>query len=195
MIGSVCVFCGSSPGSRPIYVEAAQEVGRLLASRSWSLVYGGGRVGLMGRVAESTLAAGGKVYGVIPDFLNSKEIAHEGVTHLEVVDTMHRRKARMEELADAFLALPGGFGTYEELMEIITWGQLGLHRKPIGVLNLSGYYDPMLAQIDLGIREGFIKPEYRELIVSATTPAEVLDKLANQQVPQFKRWVDTPLKT
>ncbi|MGE0494381.1 MAG: TIGR00730 family Rossman fold protein [Vulcanimicrobiota bacterium] len=186
---SLCVFCGSSPGRHPLYAEAAAEFGAKLVAAGYQLVYGGGRVGLMGIVADSVLQAGGEVVGVIPHFLNSKEIGHSGVTRLEAVDTMHERKARMEKLSDAFVALPGGFGTYEEILEIITWGQLGLHRKPIGLFNLKGYYEPLLSQVERGIEEGFIKPSYRQLLVAADSADALLAALERYQPPKVKQWL------
>ena len=186
----VCVFCGSSMGARPTYREVAQHLGKLLVERGWPLVYGGGQVGLMGTVANAVLDGGGEVTGVIPHFLNTREVAHDGVTRLELVDTMHQRKARMEELSDAFVALPGGFGTYEELLEILTWAQLGLHRKPIGLLNMQGFYDPLLAQVENGIREGFIRPEFRSLMVSAKSPDALLQALESFEPAEFERFLD-----
>ena len=188
-IKALCVFCGSSPGRDPVYAAAAAEFGIKMVEAGYHLVYGGGRVGLMGVVADSVMRAGGEVVGVIPHFLNSKEIGHDGVTRLEAVDTMHERKARMEKLSDAFVALPGGFGTYEEILEIITWGQLGLHRKPIGLLNLKGYYQPLLAQVDRGVEEGFIKPSYRQLLVSADNPTALLEALASYEPPEVEQWL------
>ncbi len=186
----VCVFCGSSHGHHPKYGAAAVALGKGLVERGWSLVYGGGRVGLMGTVANAVLEEGGSVTGVIPHFLNTREVAHEEVTHLELVDSMHERKARMEELSDAIVALPGGFGTYEELLEIITWGQLGLHRKPVGVLNLDGFYDPFLSQVQNGIDEGFIRPEFRSIFISAPTPEALLDGLAEYKRGGFVSFLD-----
>lgn len=190
MIRSVCVFCGSSPGTSPRYLESAKACGKALAQRDWLLVYGGGRTGLMGAVADATLEAEGKVIGVIPDFLNSREIAHHGVTQLEVVQTMHQRKARMEELADAFIALPGGFGTFEELLEMITWAQLGLHRKPLGAFDIDGYYQPLKAQIDRAIDDGFITPNFQDLLILDDSIDGLLDKIGSSQPPQFERFLD-----
>ncbi|MDD3353743.1 TIGR00730 family Rossman fold protein [Zoogloea sp.] len=161
----VCVFCGSRPGVRPIYREAAEALGRLLAERGIELVYGGGNVGLMGAVADACLAAGGRVVGVIPRALMEWEVGHEGLTRLEVVDSMHTRKARMAELAEGFIALPGGLGTFEELFEILTWAQLGFHHKPVGLLNVEGYYQPLIQMMDRGVSDGFMKPENRGLLL------------------------------
>lgn len=177
-------------GVSPIYQEAAKQLGEAIVKQGWSLVYGGGQVGLMGVVANTVLELGGEVTGVIPKFLNTREVAHDGVTHLELVETMHERKAMMEERSDAFIALPGGFGTYEELMEIVTWGQLGLHKKPIGVLNLNGFYDPLLAQVEKGIEYGFIRPSFRSLLVSAKD-ADTMIKALQEFVPgDFETFLD-----
>lgn len=174
----VCVFCGSSGGARPNYRRAAERLGEELGRRTLSLVYGGGRVGLMGAVADAALSASAEVIGVIPRALALKEIAHEGLTVLHVVESMHARKAMMADLADAFLAMPGGFGTFEEFCEIVTWAQLGIHRKPIGLLNTAGYYDPLIAMFDRSREEGFVRPEHRSLILEADDPGELLDRLA-----------------
>jgi uncharacterized protein (TIGR00730 family) len=160
----ICVFCGSRPGVRPAYREAAEGLGKLFAERGIELVYGGGNVGLMGIIADACLAAGGKVVGVIPRALLEWEVGHEGLTRLEVVDSMHTRKARMAELADGFIALPGGLGTFEELFEILTWAQLGFHNKPVGLLNIEGYYLPLIQMLDRGVSEGFMKGENRGLL-------------------------------
>lgn len=161
----LCVFCGSRPGVRPAYRAAAEGLGALLAERGIELVYGGGNVGLMGIVADACLAAGGRVVGVIPRALLEWEVGHEGLTRLEVVDSMHTRKARMAELADGFIALPGGLGTFEELFEILTWAQLGFHSKPAGLLNVEGYYQPLVQMMERGVSEGFMKPENRGLLL------------------------------
>lgn len=158
---SVCVFCGASPGASPVYQEAAVALGRHLAERGLTLVYGGGAVGLMGTVADAALAAGGEVIGIIPQSLQEAEIGHKGLTRLEVVDGMHARKARMAELADAFIALPGGLGTLEELFEVWTWGQLGYHAKPLGLLEVNGFYDPLLTFLDHLVDERFVRAEHR----------------------------------
>ena len=161
----LCVFCGSRPGVRPAYREAAEALGALLAERGIELVYGGGNVGLMGIVADACLAAGGRVVGVIPRALLEWEVGHEGLTRLEVVDSMHTRKARMAELADGFIALPGGLGTFEELFEILTWAQLGFHSKPVGLLNVDAYYQPLVQMMERGVAEGFMKAENRGLLL------------------------------
>ena len=186
----VCVYCGSSSGSRPAYALAAQAVGTTLARRGLELVYGGGNVGLMGIVADAALAAGGHVIGVIPESLMAREVGHQGLPDLRVVANMHIRKALMAELADAFIALPGGFGTIEEFCEVLTWAQLGLHRKPFGLLNTAGFYDPLLAFFDHQVTERFVRSEHRELIIAHAEPEILLDALATTQVPNLDKWLD-----
>ena len=191
----ICVFCGSSPGARPAYVDAARLLAAELIQRKLGLVYGGGSVGLMGVVADSMLQAGGEVIGVIPAPLASREIAHKGVTELRVVASMHERKAMMAELADGFIALPGGLGTLEETLEILTWAQLGIHRKPVAVLNVDGYYDGLLRLLTHAVREGFVRPEYFALLLFGDTPAEVLEKFAAWQPPAIPRAWLSPSQT
>lgn len=186
----VCVFCGSSPGKRPVYAEAAREVGRLLAERGVSLVTGGGRVGLMGVLADAALEAGGAVTGVIPEALLARELAHGGLTQLHVVGSMHERKALMAELSDGFLALPGGYGTLEELSEVLTWSQLGLHAKPCGLLNVGGYYDPLLALLDRAVEERFLQPEHRALLVVESHPGALLEAMGRFVAPEVEKWID-----
>jgi uncharacterized protein (TIGR00730 family) len=171
----LCVFAGSSVGGRPEYAEAARVLAGELVRRDIGLVYGGGAIGLMGVLADAVLGAEGTVIGVIPRPLAAREIAHRGVTELRVVESMHERKATMAELSDGFIALPGGLGTLEETLEILTWSQLGIHRKPVGVLNVSGYYDGLLKLLAAGVREQFIKREYVGLLLFADTPADLLD--------------------
>lgn len=166
----------------------------MLAQRGHGLVYGGGSVGLMGVVADAVLIGGGEVIGVIPEALATKELAHPNITIMHVVPSMHARKARMAELSDAFIAMPGGFGTFEELFEVITWAQLGIHRKPIGLLNVAGYFDPLMELVEHAIAEGFIKPEHRQLIVVCDQPATLLDNLAHHQMPAVRKWI-TPEET
>jgi uncharacterized protein (TIGR00730 family) len=185
----VCVFCGSNVGRNPTCAHAAGELGREIVRRGCGLVYGGGSVGLMGVVADAVLAAGGEVTGVIPEMLATKELLHPRATKMHVAPTMHARKALMEELSDAFVALPGGYGTFEELLEIITWAQLGIHDKPIGLLNVAGFYDRLTAFFDHAIEEGFIKSKHRGLIVSASSPAELLDQLERHEMPQVRKWI------
>ncbi len=186
----ICVFCGSSNGLRVSYQQAARRLGALIASRSLALVYGGAKVGLMGMLADAVLAGGGEVYGVIPDALMAKEIGHKGITELRVVKSMHDRKAAMAELADAFIALPGGFGTLEELCEIVTWGMLGIHSKPIGLLNTEGYFDPLLDFFDRMVSERFLKPVHRSLVEVEADPERLLDRLGVSRPPQQDKWID-----
>jgi hypothetical protein len=186
----ICVFAGSNTGARPEYVSAAEELGRALVARGIGLVYGGARVGLMGVLADTVLAANGAVIGVMPEALVAKEVAHAGVADLRVVSSMHERKALMADLADGFVALPGGWGTWEEFFEILTWAQLGLHEKPCGLLNVQGYFTPLLASVDHSIDEGFVKPEYRSMIAVAATADAVLDLLAAYQPPRVQKWID-----
>ena len=188
------MFCGSNTGARPAYVEVAESLGKLLAERKIGLVYGGGKVGLMGKIADSVLAAGGEVIGVIPRSLMRKEIAHAGLTDLRVVDSMHRRKALMAELSYGFIALPGGFGTFEEFCEIVTWAQLGLQTKPCGILNVEGYYDHLLGLFDHAVNEKFLHPANRALVIAAKNPDEMLDRLMNHRVPHAEKWI-TPETT
>ena len=173
----ICVFCGSSAGARPAYARAARELGALLAARGIELVYGGGRVGLMGVVADATLAAGGRAIGVIPAALVDREAGHAGLTELHVVRSMHERKALMSDLSSAFVALPGGYGTLEELFEVITWAQLGLHDKPCGLLDVEGYYAPLLAQLDRAVDEGFVAPAMRALVIEERDPDALIERL------------------
>jgi len=186
----ICVFCGSSFGNRPEYRQAATGLGTLLAERGLELVYGGGNVGLMGAVADACMTAGGAVTGVIPKSLLDKEVGHHGLTRLEVVDSMHTRKARMAELADGFIALPGGFGTFEELCEILTWAQLGFHVKPAALLDVAGYYTPLLQMFDRARDEGFVREVHRGLLLADTDPAALLDRMATYQAPAVVKWVE-----
>jgi uncharacterized protein (TIGR00730 family) len=185
----VCVFCGSSMGVQPAYQQAAQGMGEALARRKLGLVYGGGNVGLMGTIADATLAAGGEVIGVIPDFMVAKEIAHTGLTQLHIVNSMHERKTMMAQLSDAFVALPGGYGTLEEFCEVLTWAQLGLHQKPFGLLNINGYYSPLLKFFDQAVTEEFLRPINRSLVLEASEPENLLDFLANYQPQYVDKWI------
>jgi uncharacterized protein (TIGR00730 family) len=171
----ICVFCGSAKGARPEYAAAARNLGRAIAQCEYGLVFGGGSIGLMGVVADSVLEAGGEAVGVIPDVIMDCEVGHGGLTELCVVRTMHERKAMMADRADAFIALPGGFGTMDELMEIVTWVQLGIHSRPCVLVNVAGYYDPLLRFLDSAVEEGFIRPENRGLVQLTRTPAEALE--------------------
>jgi uncharacterized protein (TIGR00730 family) len=185
----VCVFCGSSHGVRPAYADAARALGQALVARGCGLVYGGGNVGLMGVIADTVLAAGGDVVGVIPHALMAREIGHPGLSTMLVVDSMHERKALMADHADAFVALPGGVGTLEELFEAITWTQLGVHAKPVGLLNVDGFYDGLLRFLDHGLAEGFIRPETRAIVPASDDPDTLLDRLAVTVLPPVPRWI------
>jgi uncharacterized protein (TIGR00730 family) len=186
----ICVFCASSPGAVPEYAAAARATGRVLAERNIGVVYGGGNVGLMGALADATLAAGGEVIGVIPKPLVDREVAHTGLTRLHVVSTMHERKQLMHDLSDAFIALPGGFGTFEELFETLTWGQLGMHRKPCGLYNVLGYYDPLLQLLEGAVKARLLRPEHRALLLDDTSPDALLAKLATFEPPAVTKWID-----
>lgn len=186
----VCVFAGSSSGARPEYRIAAAELGRVLAARDVGLVYGGARVGLMGILADAVLGSGGHVTGVIPEAMVAKEIAHEGLTDLRIVPSMHERKAMMADLADAFIALPGGWGTWEELFEMVTWGQLGLHRKPCGLLNVQGYFTPLLSFVAHAVDEGFVRREHAGMLVVSETAVSLLDVMAATVPPVVEKWLD-----
>src|SRR5579872_2106507 len=188
MFKRICVFCGSSTGVRPAYAQAAESLGELLAERKIGLVYGGGKVGLMGKVADAVLACGGEAIGVIPQSLMRKEIAHAGLTELKVVASMHERKALMAELADAFIALPGGFGTFEEFCEVVTWTQLGLHRKPCGIMNVDGYYDHLLGLFDHAVNERFLRPANRTIAIARAHPEELLQAMLAAELPQVEKW-------
>ena len=190
----ICVFCGSNAGHDPRYRAEADRLGRLLAGRGIELVYGGGNVGLMGIIADACLGAGGTVIGVIPEALIGKEVAgrvvdHRGLTRLEVVDSMHTRKARMAELADGFIALPGGFGTFEEFCEVLTWGQLGFHVKPMGLLNVNGFYDPLLALFERAVAEGFLREENRAMALAADDIESLLTALAAYRPEPVSKWL------
>jgi len=191
---SLCVFCGANAGNKPVYRAAAENLGRLLASRGIQLIYGGGNVGLMGAVADACLDAGGTVIGVIPQALMGKEVEgrpvdHRTLTRLEVVDSMHTRKARMAELAEGFIAMPGGFGTFEEYCEILTWGQLGFHAKPIGLLNIAGYYDPLLAMFDHAAAEGFLRAQNRAMALSDSDPEALLAAMLAFRPEPVSKWL------
>lgn len=186
---SICVFAGSNAGTKTEYTRAARELGRRAAERGLRVVYGGGRVGLMGELADAALGAGGEVVGVIPEALLRKEVGHGALTDLRVVDTMHERKALMSDLSDAVIALPGGLGTLEELFEMLTWGQLGIHRKPCGLLNAAGYYDDLLDFLDKAVREGFVRTEHRRMILSSPDTDELLDGMLAYQPPHVAKWL------
>lgn len=190
----ICVFCGSNAGHNPIYRAEAEKLGRLLAARSIELVYGAGNIGLMGAVADACLGAGGTVIGIIPEALMGKEVAgravdHRTLTRLEIVDSMHTRKARMAELSDGFVALPGGFGTFEEFCEILTWGQLGFHVKPMGLLNVNGFYDPLLAMFDRAVSDGFLREQNRAMALTATDIEALLAAMAAYRAEPVNKWL------
>ena len=186
---SICVFCGSSYGTRETYADAARATGRVIADQGYTLVYGGARVGLMGTVADAALEAGGKVIGVLPKALEDKEIGHEGLTELHLVGSMHERKAKMADLSDAFIALPGGVGTLEEIFEVWTWGQLGYHKKPCGFLNIDGYYDHLIRFLDHQTDQGFTKDVMRDMVQIAGTPEEMVGLFENYTPPSAPKWI------
>jgi uncharacterized protein (TIGR00730 family) len=185
----VCVFCGSSRGARPAYQEAAVAMGKALARRGLGLVYGGGHVGLMGAVADAAMEGGAPAIGVIPRGLQVREVGHRGLTELRVVGSMHERKAAMAEQADAFVALPGGMGTLEETAEVLTWAQLGIHEKPVGLLDVEGYFAPLVSFLDHAVAEGFLRTEHRALLLVEREPDALLDRLAEWRPPGLPRWL------
>ena len=189
-MNSICVYCGSSDKTHPDFQDAAYEMGTVLAGQGITLVYGAGSTGLMGAVADGALESGGEAIGVLPRIFNTPQLAHPNLTRLEIVDDMHKRKARLEELADGFIALPGGYGTLEELFEILTWAQIGLHKKPVGLLNVRQYFDPLLEFIDNARAEGFIYAEHRSLFTSSEKPLSLLKALENHNPPSgLDRWL------
>ena len=188
-LSSVCVFCGSNTGSDPRYLQAAVDTGRTLAERGLRLVYGGAHVGMMGALADAAIGAGGEVTGVIPRQIVDLEVGHDGVTDLRVVGSMHERKALMADLADAFVALPGGIGTFEELFEVFTWAHLGLHRKPLGLLDVAGYYRPLEAMLDHAVDQRFLRPETRAMLVSAGSLDGLLERFGAWQPVVGPRWI------
>lgn len=185
----ICVFCGSNLGIDPIYRQSAERLGNMLAARSIELVYGGGNIGLMGVLADTVLAAGGRVIGVIPESLMAKEVGHQGLTKLRIVKSMHERKALMSDLSDGFIAMPGGFGTFEEFCEVVTWSQLGIQSKPCGLLNVAGYYDPLLGLFDHAVSEGFLRTENRQLVLDDREPEGLLEKMAEFEPVQADKWI------
>jgi hypothetical protein len=185
----ICVFCGSSPGNHPEFRRAAEELGRALAGRRLGLVYGGGRVGLMGAVADAALAAGAEVMGVIPKGIFDLEVGHTGLGELRVVNSMHERKALMASLSDGFIALPGGLGTLEELFEVWTWALLGLHRKPFGLLDVEGFFGPLVDLVDHQVAAGFVQREHRAMLHVAAEPGKLLDRLAAYRPPEVRKWI------
>ena len=185
----ICVFCGSSPGCHPAYRAAAEEVGRLLAGRGIGLVYGGASVGLMGAVADAVLAAGGEAIGVIPELLVAKELAHPGLTELRIVASMHERKALMAELADGFIALPGGLGTLEEFFEVLTWAQLGMHGKPCGLLDVGEFWAPLRALVERQVSEEFVRTHHAMMLLHNNDPEALLDAFAAYRAPEVTKWI------
>ena len=187
---SVCVFCGSSTGSNAAYTEAARSLGKTLAEANIRLVFGGGHVGLMGEISNAAIAAGGDVIGVIPKFLVERELAHEGLSDLRIVGSMHERKALMSDLSEAFIALPGGTGTLEEFFEVLTWAQLGEHKKPCGLLNVAGYYDPLLTVFDRMVEAGFLSESNRALLLVEGDPERLLQRFDHYEPPKIAKWID-----
>jgi len=190
VLQNICVYCGSNPGRAPVYLEQAQAFGRELARRDIGLVYGGADVGLMGAVADATLAAGGRVIGIIPESLRSKEMAHLGLTELHVVKSMHERKTLMAQKSDGFVALPGGAGTFEEIFEVWTWAQLGFHSKPCGLLNVAGYYDQLAGFLDHAAESGFMRAEHRATLMVESDPATLLDRYVTYSAPTVSKWIE-----
>lgn len=187
----VCVFCGSRGGARAAYMEAARDLGYAMVDRGYGLVYGGASVGLMGTIADAVLERGGEVIGVIPQALVDRELAHPNLSELHVVETMHERKALMAARSDAFIAMPGGFGTFEEFFEVVTWGQIGIHRKPTGLLDVAGYFDALVAMVERGVEEGFIPETHRELLCVDPDPRGLLERLEGYRVPDLgRKWAD-----
>jgi len=189
---SVCVFCGSNPGGDPAYRAAAVALGEHLARAGVRVVFGGGAIGLMGVVAAAAMGAGGEVIGVIPAALDRREIANRAVTELHIVETMHERKAMMAELSDGFVALPGGLGTFEELFEVWTWAQLGIHDKPVGLLNVANFYDPLLAFLAHAVDAGFLRRQHLDLLTADTDPTRLIDRMRAHRPPPVEKWLDLP---
>jgi uncharacterized protein (TIGR00730 family) len=185
----ICVYCGSSPGRSPDYAATARQLGAELAHRGLGLVYGGASVGVMGVVADAALAHGGEVIGVLPHFFADKEVAHQGLDELLVVDSMHERKARMAELSDGFIALPGGWGTLEEIFEVLTWAQLGLHEKPCGLLDVGGYFDDLYRFLEGAVTEGFVRDVHRPMIMLDDSAERLLDHFATYRAPRVRKWI------
>ncbi len=187
---SVCVFCGSSTGTDPVYADAARRMGETIVKRDLTLVYGGGRIGLMGEIARAVLKDGGRVIGVIPEALLRKELAYDDLTELHVVRTMHERKQMMADLADGFVAMPGGYGTFEEFCEVLTWAQLGIHGKPCALLNVNRYYDGMLALFDHAVAEGFVRTLHRAMVLAESDPDVLLNAMERYAPPAVEKWLD-----
>lgn len=192
-INSICVYCGSSPGNDPEIIDQAQQLGNLLAGREITLVYGAAKIGVMGAVAQGSLEKGGKVIGVIPEFLKIKEVVHTGLTELIVNETMHERKMKLQELSDGFITLPGGFGTMEELFEVLTWSQLALHQKPVGMLNVNGFYDDLLSALEKMVEKGFLKQENLDILLVDTSIEGLLDQMQNFKPMAMPKWLKATL--
>jgi uncharacterized protein (TIGR00730 family) len=190
-MNTICVYCGSNPGLLPDYRESARLLGYEMAARGLGLVYGGASIGIMGAIADAVLEKSGRVTGVIPHSLATREVSHGGLDELIVVSSMHERKAKMAELSDGFIALPGGWGTMEELFEMLTWAQLGLHEKPCGLLNVASYYDTLYTFLENAIEQQFVKPEYRPMIMMDDSPTSLLDRFKDYRAPRVKKWIST----
>lgn len=194
-MNSICVYCGSSPGRRPAYKTAARALGQALTNRGLNLVYGGASVGIMGAVADAVLEGGGEVTGIIPEALAIKEIAHAGLTHQHVVRSMHERKSLMAEHSDGFIAMPGGWGTFEELFEMLTWAQLGFHEKPCGLLNIEGYYDELARFLEHAMEEGFVPPVCRSMLIVEDDPELLLERFEAYRAPRVRKWITEEAET
>ena len=186
---NIVVYCGSKTGTEPIFIDGAKALGKKICELNVNLIYGGAKIGLMGCIADTVLESGGKVIGVIPKFLSSKEVAHDQITEIILVDTMHERKSKLFELGDAFIAMPGGFGTLEELFEMLTWAQLGLHQKPIGILNINGYYDHLIEQISVLVEKGFVSEDNARMVIVASTADDLIDKIQSYIPAETKKWM------
>lgn len=189
MLNRICVYCGSSPGRRKEYVESAKELAKVFVKKQIELVYGGASVGVMGAIADTILDNSGQAIGVIPEDLVQKEVAHNGLTDLKVVSSMHERKAQMVELSDGFIALPGGLGTIEELFEVLTWGQLGFHQKPIGILNVCGYYNHLSSFLDYAVSEQFVREDHRSMLIVEEDPKKLINRFENYEPPVVEKWI------
>lgn len=187
---AILVYCGANPGTKPIYKKTAEKLGKVFAENNIRLIYGGGSVGLMGIVADSVLANNGQVTGIIPHFLDRMEVGHKNLPEMHKVETMHERKALMEKLCDGIITLPGGYGSMDELFEILSWSQLGLHQKPVGLLNVNGFYDHLLKQLDVMVEEGFLKAENRALVIVADNIEELMDKMSNFKASYHEKWLN-----
>ncbi len=189
IMNRIAVFCGSNKGGHPVYASQARELGQLLAQKKITLVFGGSKVGLMEELSDAALQSGGKVIGVMPRLLYDKGIGHPGLTEMIVVETMHERKMRMSEQCDGVIVMPGGFGTLDECFEMVTWGQLGIHQKPVALLNVNGFYDPLAQMLDHMTTQGFLKEAHREMLIISSNPKRILEKMANYSAPQTGKWI------